>query len=103
MSSAAISIVNHAQAAGVRECAEVKIREITTDSVIVEHADGSVETIKADTVLVAAGMKPRKAEAETFRHVIAETDVYYVGDVVAPRNIGFAVNEGFNAALALNE
>ena len=103
VSSAAISIVNHAQAAGVRECAEVKIREITTDSVIVEHADGSVETIKADTVLVAAGMKPRKAEAETFRHVIAETDVYYVGDVVAPRNIGFAVNEGFNAALALNE
>ena len=102
VSSASISLVKHAEAAGVRECAEVKIREITADSVIVEHADGAVETIKADTVLVAAGMRSRKAEAETFRHVIAETDVYFVGDVVKPRNIGFAVNEGFNAVIALN-
>ena len=47
-------------------------------------------------------MRPRKAEAESFRHVIAETDVYFVGDVVKPRNIGFAVNEGFNAVIALN-
>jgi len=46
-------------------------------------------------------MRPRKEEAEKFRHVIAECDIQFAGDCNKARIVGNAVYEGFNAALAL--
>ncbi len=101
MSGTAITLVELAQQAGVKEMGEVKVLEVNDEGVVVEHADGTKETLKADTVLTASGMRARKDLAESFRHVVAECDVQFAGDCIQPRNIGFAVNEGFNAALAL--
>ena len=60
---------------------------------------GVIEEHACDTVLISAGMVARKAVAESMRHLLPETEVYIVGDVKAPRSLGEAIHEGFNAAV----
>jgi NADPH-dependent 2,4-dienoyl-CoA reductase/sulfur reductase-like enzyme len=61
--------------------------------------DGVEETIPADTIILATGMKPRRAEADGF---IGLTEYYVpVGDCVHPRTVEWAVKEGFYAAMNL--
>ena len=62
-------------------------------------ATGETEEYPCDTVLISAGLKPRKQDIEALRHILPETEVYIVGDAKAPRSIGDAVHDGFNAAL----
>ena len=97
----AIALVEMAQNAGVKEIGGVKLVEINDDGAVIEYPDGHKETLAADTVLMAVGMRPRKEEAEKFRHVVAECDVQFAGDCNKARIMGYAVNEGFNAAVAL--
>jgi len=60
---------------------------------------GEIEEYPCDTVLISAGLVPRKQDVEALRHVLPETEVYIVGDAKAPRTLGDAVHDGFNAAL----
>jgi 2,4-dienoyl-CoA reductase-like NADH-dependent reductase (Old Yellow Enzyme family)/NADPH-dependent 2,4-dienoyl-CoA reductase/sulfur reductase-like enzyme len=69
--------------------------------VCTEVGTGKVEEYPCDTVLVAAGLKPRKAVAEELMHVIPETEIYVIGDVVRPRMIGDAVRGGFDAGITI--
>ncbi|MDR2358102.1 MAG: FAD-dependent oxidoreductase [Oscillospiraceae bacterium] len=55
--------------------------------------------IEADTVIVAAGMKPRRPEADAMRALAPETAL--VGDCVKVKNIREAVFRGYHAALDL--
>jgi 2,4-dienoyl-CoA reductase-like NADH-dependent reductase (Old Yellow Enzyme family) len=54
---------------------------------------------EADAVIVAAGMRPRRAAADTLRPLAPETA--FVGDCVAVKNIREAVFRGYHAALDL--
>ncbi|MDR3333583.1 MAG: FAD-dependent oxidoreductase [Treponema sp.] len=58
--------------------------------------DGIIKVLAADTVILAAGMKPRALEADAFMGL---TEYYaQAGDCVRPRTVEWAVKEGFYAA-----
>lgn len=63
--------------------------------------DGRLEEYPCDTVLMAAGMNPRRELVESLRHVLPETEVYPVGDAVSAQMLGNAIRAGFGAALAI--
>lgn len=63
--------------------------------------NGKRITIPCDTVLLAAGTRPLKKTVDELRHVIAEGDVYLIGDLTQSGNIGHAVNTGFDIAAHL--
>lgn len=69
-------------------------KEITDKGVVVSHA-GEESFIEADTVIIAAGIRPKTAEAHTYYGITPYTDM--AGDVVAPRLILEATYEGFCA------
>ena len=60
---------------------------------------GAVEEYPCDTVLVSAGLVARKDTVQAMRHLLPETEVYIIGDAKAPRSLGDAIHEGFNAAI----
>ncbi|MDR1176694.1 MAG: FAD-dependent oxidoreductase [Treponema sp.] len=61
--------------------------------------DNITKTLNADAIILAAGMKPRRMEADAF---IGLTDLYHAaGDCVRPRTVEWAVKEGFYAAMNL--
>jgi 2,4-dienoyl-CoA reductase-like NADH-dependent reductase (Old Yellow Enzyme family)/thioredoxin reductase len=60
---------------------------------------GAVEEYACDTVLIAAGLVPRRNTVDELRHLLPETEVYVIGDAKQPRSLGEAVHDGFNAAL----
>jgi len=77
-----------------------RLVEITPDSVICEDLNtGEREAIPADTVLVATGMRARKALAKSLRGCAPATEVWIVGDAKQPANIAHAVHSAFNAAV----
>ena len=78
------------------------VLEITPDKVIVRvNATGETEEYPCDTVLVSAGMRSRRDEAEQYRHLLPECFFYVIGDAVQPRGFGEATREAFSAALNL--
>ena len=86
---------------GVRMMYGCEIENISDGSVRVRTGPGRHEEIACDTVLLAAGTRPRKKLVESLRHCIAEGDVYQVGDLTEPSNIGHATNTGFDIAAHL--
>lgn len=71
--------------------------EITEEGVVVVDKEDNTCLLSADTVVLAAGMKARALERESFTDTAF--DVIAIGDCVKPRNVHDAVAEGFNAAL----
>lgn len=69
---------------------------ITADAVLATDVEGHLHTFPADSVLIAAGLKSRAAEAETLRS--PDYDFVIIGDAKRPRNVCAAVREGFDAA-----
>ena len=53
------------------------------------------KTVPADTVLMAVGMKPRRAQALQFAHLCPETSFYIIGDAVKSGEIRDAVFQAF--------
>ncbi len=84
--------------AGATVLYECLVKEIRAGSVVYAPAGGSAAELKCDTVLLAAGVRPRKDVVEALRHTIAEGDVYLVGDLTEAGAIGHAVNSGFDIA-----
>ncbi|MDR2420505.1 MAG: NAD(P)/FAD-dependent oxidoreductase [Oscillospiraceae bacterium] len=75
------------------------LKEVADDGITVVKG-GETKKIEADTVLLAMGVKPRSAAAESLRHSAPETEVFVVGDAKqVGGNISFAVNGAFQAAL----
>jgi 2,4-dienoyl-CoA reductase-like NADH-dependent reductase (Old Yellow Enzyme family)/thioredoxin reductase len=74
------------------------LTEITDDRVICKDTQTcEIKEFKADTVLLAIGMKPLYGVVEELRHAAPETSVFIVGDAKAVGNISTAVNQAFAA------
>ncbi len=71
---------------------------VTPTSVTYEK-DGGSQTITADNVILAAGMKAKTAEADSFMGITGDFD--QIGDCVRARTVEWATKEGFYAALRL--
>lgn len=75
---------------------ETTCREIKEDGVLIKTQQGEEKFIKADTVIIATGLKPNKSVAESFYGIIPET--FIVGDCKKPRKIMEATLEGYSIA-----
>jgi len=77
----------------------VTCRAVTDVGVTIAGADGSEETIPADSVVLAVGYRPNE---DLFKALEGRgPDVYRVGDASQPRRIREANNDGYKAGLAV--
>lgn len=74
-------------------------KEITSTGVLVQAADGSAKMIRADTVVLATGVRAKRIEAEAYYGTAPEC--YIIGDCDKPRKIMEATFEGYNIAAHL--
>jgi len=70
--------------------------EVTDTGVVVRDSYGMTQEVDADMVILAAGMKPRNAAAESFRQCAPE--FFAVGDCVTAKNVRTATRTAFDAA-----
>ena len=76
---------------------KTKCIEVLDKGIVCEREDGEKVTIEADSVIIAAGMKPLVDTVNALRDTCMEFD--YIGDCRKPRQIRHAVLEGYNAAM----
>ena len=77
------------------------IEEMTGNKIVVSKQDGSKETIEADSVGCALGLKPRRALLEQLRKELPNVHIVPVGDVNKARKIMQATHEGWHAGRAI--
>jgi 2,4-dienoyl-CoA reductase-like NADH-dependent reductase (Old Yellow Enzyme family)/thioredoxin reductase len=69
---------------------------ISADGLTFKDKDGNEQKVEADTVIVAAGMRPRLDEAMSFAGCGRVWE--QIGDCITPSNVRNAVRTGFDAA-----
>lgn len=72
---------------------QTKCVEIKEGEAVLEHRDGSLETVKADTVIMCTGVRANRRLVESFYGITCE--IYEAGDALRPRKIQEAVFEGY--------
>ncbi|MDO5601392.1 MAG: FAD-dependent oxidoreductase [Oscillospiraceae bacterium] len=94
-----VSLMQHVQKAeNLDYFLHAACKKITPDSVIFETPEGEKE-LKADTVLLAAGMSARTDEAEALFGVVPQT--FYVGDCRSVATIMEATNDAYFIAASI--
>jgi NADPH-dependent 2,4-dienoyl-CoA reductase/sulfur reductase-like enzyme len=73
--------------------------KINDNGVLYTDQDGKECSLTADTVILAAGMKPRSTEAEVFRE--CAQDFRRIGDCFRVGNVKHAIRAAFDAAMTL--
>ena len=76
-----------------------KCKSITEDGVWVENADGEEIFLKADTVLLAIGMRADVDEVEAYRDCALE--FRKIGDCNKPATMAEAIRLAYDAAFGL--
>ena len=87
----------HLDKSGVKCIANAECTAISREGVRVSYKDGHEETIPADAVILAVGMKSTKDTVNSMRN--CALDVVPVGDCIQPGNIREASRTGYYAAL----
>lgn len=96
---AAADLLSLSDEQGVNRFLGWKLVEILDDAVIAENVKtGEKREFIADSVLMAAGMKPRREEALRFYHCCPETSFIMVGDCYETGDIRNATWSAFEAA-----
>lgn len=72
---------------------------VTADGVTYVDAEGKEQTVKAGSVVIAAGMQPKNDEALTFAAL--NKKLFLVGDCHTIGNVQTAVRSGYGAAYTL--
>lgn len=79
---------------GIQVHTNTRCVEIISDGAIVEM-NGEKVKLEADTVIIAAGVRARVDEVETFRECAEE--FWVIGDCKQGRNVHHAMHEGYDA------
>lgn len=85
----------------VRLLLKSTVTAITEKGVIVRAEDGSVQELEADSVVMCAGMRPKKDEA--WRLLQAAQSAVIVGDAKKPARMNEAVTDGYFAGFNLQK
>lgn len=93
-----ISLLRALAEAKVEILAEHEVVEVTGDGVTL-RGPGGMQTLVADTVISAFGVRPSTALADSLAPLGSK--VRPVGDCVSPRKVGDAINDAFDLAAAL--
>ena len=80
---------------------DARVTGITAEGVLYVDRDGAEHLVPADTVILAAGMRPRVAEAEKYRRTAGTFRKF--GDCVKVGNVKTATRSAFDAAMALGD
>ena len=72
----------------------VKHEEYKDNTLVITTKEGAEKTIRADTVILAAGSRPNTKLLQTLEGLTSE--IHSVGDCVEPRNFTEAIAEAFN-------
>lgn len=92
-------LLGMSEEAGVVRMGGWKPVEIRERSVVAENLDsGERIELPADTVLMAAGMKPRTVQALRFAHCCPETNFFIIGDAYRSGDVRDAVWQAFEVA-----
>jgi 2,4-dienoyl-CoA reductase (NADPH2) len=83
---------------GVKVVTDAKVKEIKENEVIYE-VNGEEKSVKADTVLLATGVKPNSEIYEVMKDNFKE--VYLIGDAKKPGDALKAVHDGAEVALRI--
>lgn len=75
-----------------------KVVEIKNKSVVIEK-NKKLKEIKADTIVLSVGFKPRSQEADSFYGITYHT--FKIGDCYKVRKLGQATNEGYFRVIKL--
>lgn len=89
-------IIRRLREKGVGIFTGAKVKEITSNSVVID-IDGKKAEIKADYVVLAVGMKPNNRLAEKLKGY----RIYMIGDCVKPARILEAVRDGYRVATSI--
>jgi 2,4-dienoyl-CoA reductase (NADPH2) len=93
-------IVKELEHAGVKMVCGAEPRRITDDGVVIER-NGREELIEADTVLIAAGLKPDLRLYDTLREKNLAPEIYSVGDPALASHAIHTVKEAFKLAMRI--
>ncbi len=97
--AARFTLIDMAEKAGVKVRFNMRLDEVGENSIgCFDTAYGEAVELPCDSLLLAAGLRPRRSVVEQLRHCIPEPDVYIVGDARSPQSIATAVNQAFGAA-----
>lgn len=84
---------------GIKKFTESNVLELAGDGVHIKTADGTEQTIPADTVVIAVGSV---SENELYQQLEGKIpELYLIGDAASPRKLEQAVSEAVNLALGL--
>jgi 2,4-dienoyl-CoA reductase-like NADH-dependent reductase (Old Yellow Enzyme family)/thioredoxin reductase len=77
----------------------VKLEAITSKGITVIDKNWNRIDLKADTVVLALGVKPLSKTVESLKDIV--TDTYIIGDCLRPRNLMNAVHDAFNYSVEI--
>ena len=93
---ASSDLLDKSEKGGVVRMLGWKLMEIRDGGVLVQKVStGEKKVLPCDTVLMAVGMKGRRAEALRFAHVCPESSFYIIGDAAGGGDIRDAVFQAF--------
>ena len=90
-----MGLLNLVEQSKMEVLTSTKLLEVTEDGAIV-GTDGSQRELKADSVILALGLKPESGLCDALEGKVSE--LYAIGDCVQPRKILNAIWEGFHTS-----
>jgi len=84
---------------GITLLTGIRYNEVTPGGIVVTTKEGEKKTVKADTIVLAAGAIPEKKLYEDIKDKVPET--HCVGDCVVPRTIRDAIADGYHTGLQI--
>ncbi|MGI5901578.1 MAG: FAD-dependent oxidoreductase [Desulfitobacteriia bacterium] len=96
---ARFSLLDELEQKGVAGRPGLKLKEVTSQGVVVEDSQGKTENLEAETVILATGLKANNLLYEQLLDQVNE--VYKIGDCVSPRKFIDAVQEAYAIAKML--
>lgn len=92
-------LLSRLEGKGVVLLSGVRYEGVSEKGLTVVTREGERQTLEADTIVLAAGARPRNELLATLQGVVKE--VYPIGDCVQPRRIVEAMHEGAQVALMI--
>ena len=92
-----LEIAKHPEA--ITLLTHMRCKEVTPEGVVAVDEAGTTRFFEADTVMVAAGMRPRSEAVESLRD--CAPDFLVIGDGWKPRRVLEAVRSGYDAGMHL--
>lgn len=92
------ALFDEVEEGGVTLMGNRRILQFNAQGVVVEKADGGQETLAADTIVIALGLKPENKLAQEIQSMMP-LDTYVIGDADGVETIRKANKTGFDVAM----